>query len=125
MALSDLVRIPANAKSDTLRFFGYKGSQIVLRPVPSTGATSLTHIYRGTEERLLTGSDTPLMPDQFQDAIADWACYFGQLRQGDLADATKWQESGDRWLTIMVESADRYADSVGGGARSETTAATK
>lgn len=118
-SLSDLVKIPAAAKADVHRFFGYKGSTIVLRPVPNSGATALTHIYRGTEPRLVTGSDTPLMPSQFHDVIADFACYFSMLRQGDLNGAAKWQESGEAWVTLMIESADRYADSVGGGARTE------
>lgn len=119
MALSDLVRIPADAESDTPRFFGYKGSKIVLRPVPASGGATLTHIFRGTEPRLLTGSDSPLMPSQFHDAIADWACYFSGLRQGDLPAAERWQQSGEAWIGLMIESADRYADSVGGGARTE------
>lgn len=120
MGLPDLVRIPKDANSDTLRFFGYRGSDIVVRPTPlSTSVDALTHIYRGTEPRLAVGSDTPLMPEQFHDAVADWACYFSQLRQGDLNDAKAWQASGEAWVQLMIESADRYADSVGGGAKTE------
>lgn len=122
MGLPDLVRIPADARSDTQRFFGYRGSTIILRPVPDAGGQSLTHIFRSSEPRLLTGTDTPLMPSQFHDAIADWACYFSHLRQGDLNGAGKWQESGEAWIQLMIASADRYADSVGGGARTEGSA---
>lgn len=116
----DLVRFPANATSNTLRFFGYRGSTLVLRPVPlATTAGALTHIYRGTEPRLLSGTDTPLMPSQFHDAIADKAANLGHLRQGDNNAAKIFQELCAEWINVMIAHADRFADSQGGGARTE------
>lgn len=116
----ELVRFPADAESNTLRFFGLRGSNIVLRPVPAgTVVGALTHVYRSAETRLLTGTDTPLMPQQFHDAIADRAAYLGHLRQGDNAAAKAFQESCEEWIQLMVANADRFADSVGGGARTE------
>lgn len=116
----DLVRFPADAQSNTLRFFGLRGSTIVLRPVPlGTVVGALTHIYRSAEPRLLSGSDTPLMPQQFHDAIADRAAYLGHLRQGDNPAAKLYQETCEEWIQLMLANADRFADSVGGGARTE------
>ena len=116
----DLVRFPADAQSNTLRFFGLRGSTLILRPVPlGTVVNALTHIYRSAEPRLLSGSDTPLMPQQFHDAIADRAAYLGHLRQGDNAAAKLYQETCEEWVQLMLANADRFADSVGGGARTE------
>lgn len=119
----ELVRFPADAESNTLRFFGLRGSTVVLRPVPLGSVTgALTHIYRSSEPRLLTGTDTPLMPQQFHDAIADRATYLGHLRQGDGAAAKAFQESCEEWVQLMLANADRFADSTGGGARTDEAA---
>ena len=84
----ELVRFPADAKSNTLRFFGMRGKNIVLRPCPlGTVANALTHVYRAAEPTLLTGSDTPLMDVQFHPAIADMAACMGYGRQGNLTEA--------------------------------------
>lgn len=116
----ELVRFPADAESNTLRFFGLRGSTIVLRPVPLGSVSgALTHVYRSAETRLTTGSDTPLMPQQFHDAIADRATYLGHLRQNDNASAKLFQESCEEWIQLMIANGDRFADSMGGGARTE------
>lgn len=119
----ELVRFPANAQSNTLRFFGMRGGNVVLRPVPlGTVSAALTHIYRSSEPRLLTGSDTPLMPQQFHDAIADKAANLGHMRQGDLAAAKIYQELCAEWVASMRENADRFSDSTGGGAKTDAEA---
>lgn len=116
----DLVRFPKDAESNTLRFFGLRGSTIVLRPVPLGSVSgALTHIYRGAEPRLLSGSDTPLMPQQFHDAIADRAAYLGHLRDDNPTGAKAYGETCEEWIQLMIANADRFADSTGGGARSE------
>jgi len=121
MPYHELVRIPANATSNTLRFFGMRGSSLIIRPVPLGSVSgALTHVYRSAEPRLLTGSDTPLMPQQFHDAIADKAAELGMLRQGDNTGAKMYQELTEQWIQSMVDNADRFADSTGGGARTET-----
>lgn len=118
MPYSELVRIPKDAESNSLRFFGMRGSTLVLRPVPLGSVTgALTHIYRSAEPRLLTGTDTPLMPQQFQDAIADKATNLGMMRQGDVTEAKVWQDLTEQWIQSMLEHADRFSDSTGGGAR--------
>jgi hypothetical protein len=123
MPFHELVRIPANATSNTLRFFGMRGSSLVIRPVPlGTVSGALTHVYRSSEPRLVTGSDTPLMPQQFHDAIADKAANLGYMRQGDLPEAKGFQDLTEEWITSMIANADRFADSTGGGARTETEA---
>jgi hypothetical protein len=117
----DLVRIPKDAVSNTIRFFGMRGSTLVLRPCPLGSVTgALTHIYRAAEPRLTTGSDTPLMPQQFHDAIADKAANLGMMRQGDLNGAKLYGDLCAEWITAMIGNADRFADSTGGGARTET-----
>jgi len=124
MPYHDLVRIPKNAESDTLRFFGMKGSTLVLRPTPlGTVSGALTHIYRSAEPRLLTGTDTPLMPQQFHDAVADKAANLGMMRQGDLNGAKLYEELCSQWISSMVDNGDRFADSTGGGAKTDTAAA--
>lgn len=117
--LSELVRIPADATSAYVRFFGYRGSTLILRPVP-VGVQTLTHVYRGVEPRLTSGSDTPLMPSQFHDVIADRATQVSHLRQGDLNTAKAFQAVAEEGVQAMIAHSDRYADSEGGGARTES-----
>lgn len=120
MPYHELVRIPADAESDSLRFFGMRGANLVIRPVPATTTTgALTHIYRAAEPRLVTGSDSPLMPQQFHDAIADKAANLCMMRQGDNNAAKMYDELTQQWITSMIEHADRFADSTGGGARTD------
>jgi hypothetical protein len=97
-----------------------RGSSLVIRPVPLGSVSgALTHIFRAAEPRLVTGSDVPLMPHQFHDAIADKAANLGYMRQGDLPEAKGFQELTEEWITAMIANADRFADSPGGGARTE------
>lgn len=118
LPMDRLVRFPKDAESDTLRFFGYRGSTLVLRPVPATTVSgALTHIYRGVEPRLTGGSDTPLMPSQFHDAIADRAAYLANMRQGDLETAKGYSVLAAEWIEKMIDHSDRFSDSQGGGAR--------
>lgn len=120
MPYHELVRYPGDAESNTLRFFGLRGSTLILRPTPlGTVANALTHIYRSSEPRLLTGTDTPLMPSQFHDGIADKAAQMGMLRQGDIQGAKGYETTCEQWISLMVAHADRFSDSTGGGARTE------
>lgn len=111
--LDELVRM-TTATSATPHFFSYIGSSVTLRPVPN-GSFSLTHIYRGTETRLTTGTDVPSCPVQFHDAIADAAAMFAYKREGQLDQAKSWEDSANTWLATMKEEAYRYSDSTGGG----------
>jgi len=45
------------------------------------------------------------------------------MRQGDLPAAKMMEETCAQWVTVMIGNADRFADSTGGGARTETTEA--
>lgn len=96
------------------RFFGYRGASLVLRPVPSS-SFSLTHVYVGTETRLVSGSDLPTMPQQWHDSIADYAAALGYLRAGDTTRAEPFFAAAERWVAQMRDRAARSADSDGGG----------
>lgn len=113
--IDELRRFPAAATGANTRYFSALGARLYLRPVPN-GTIALTHDYVTSEPRLASGSDTPLMPSQFHDVIADYACYFANLRQGQVQEADKWKASGDAWVAQMAAHSDRYAETAGGGA---------
>lgn len=54
------------------REYAIEADKIVLRPVPTVGL-ELTHRYLRREERLEQSSDSPLLPDEFSNAVVEYA----------------------------------------------------
>ena len=110
----DMIQNLTTAESANVRYFCVSGTQIFLRPVPN-GIFNLTHRYIATEPALASGSDTPVIPTQYHDAVADYATYLAYKRVGNPNEAGVFLEEYARWIALMQRRGHRYADSRGGG----------
>lgn len=96
------------------RFYTVFAEQIVVRPVP-TSALAMKHRYIKTETDLSAGSDTPLIPAAYHQAVVSLAAHYGFRRSNQLADAGAALAEYQQWEDRMLTRGDRLSEENGGG----------
>lgn len=100
------------------RLFAFLGSSIYVVPVPVTGTTpTLTHRYVRNEVDLSSGTDTPIVPTAYQQAIVEHAAYLAFRRAGNAQEAGAALAAYSRWVEVAKSHSNRDAASPGGGER--------
>ena len=95
-------------------FYCVYNATLHVRPVPN-GTFNLTHYYRCLETALSTGSDTPLMPDQYLGCVYEYAAGLGFQAAGNLNDAGEKFKAANAWIEQMRARTNRDAATMGGG----------
>lgn len=87
--------------------YAIENTSIVVRPTPDA-SYSAVHRYVRRETTLAADGDTPLVPIEFQPAIAELATVIALRRSRDDARAVGAQAAYDRWLNAMRDDTRRY-----------------
>lgn len=100
-------RWPFDSSTGKPREYAIESGELHLRPIPD-GVYSLDHRFIGMETDLSTGTDTPVMPESFHQAIVDLAAHIVLRRSSE--DARSQQALGDyeRWRTKMIRHKRKY-----------------
>lgn len=87
--------------------FAVEQGQLYLFPTPN-GAYTYTHRYVKIEADLVNAGDTPLMPAQFHNAIAELATYVALKRSRDDARGSAALAAYERWASKMRKYRRRH-----------------
>lgn len=95
-------------------YFGFRGDELQLRPVPS-GVLAVTHTYLRSEAVLSADSDEPYLPEPFQQAAVEYGAYLGFRRANNLEDAGAALAAYQEWIKRMMSRGSRLSVEEGGG----------
>jgi hypothetical protein len=88
--------------------YGLWAENIEVRPAPDQSYSfKLGYIKR--ESDLVSGSDQPLLPSQFDGAVISYACYLLATREGDTTNAAVHLATYNDWVRRMRDSVRRYS----------------
>jgi hypothetical protein len=112
ISLKDIREIPTTAQSRPRFFYvgvdsGATGAdKIIVRPVPDS-VYVVTHDYYTVEPGLTLSTDTPRLPAQYHEMIADLAAYYGLERNRENARAAAMMQSYRDWLKVVSDNRRR------------------
>lgn len=93
-----------NTYSTSRRGYSVLGDRFYFRPTQSAGVT-VTIRYLAGEDRLEDDTDEPYLPEQYHDALIDFAAGLALERAGNLARARLLTDRFDQWVRDMRRTA--------------------
>jgi hypothetical protein len=103
----------ANASGEPV-FYGFWAGLIQIRP-KADASYSFTHRYLKREVDLVSGSDTPLVPDRWIPAVVEYAACLCYRRINDADNAARALAAYQDWVGRAAEVGDLKATESGGG----------
>ena len=95
-------------------FYGFWAGQLIIRP-KADASYSFTHRYMKREVALVSGSDTPLVPDRWIPAVVEYAASLAYRSINDADNAARCIAAYQDWIRRAVSAGALKADQQGGG----------